>query len=616
MLNSKQLRKLLTERILVCDGAMGSQIYEQLGPLPCFEQANLEHSELVLKIHLAYINAGAGMIETNTFGASHIKLAPHGLGDKVSAINQRAVKIAREAREASGQDVLIAGSIGPLGTGWKREDTDAAEVARQAFLEQAQLMEERGVDLFLLETFPSLQELCWAMEAVRSFTSLPIVAQMAYNFESRSLAGDDPVDAVNKLRDLGADVIGANCSVGPQDSLAVLQKLATVEDVLLSVQPNAGFPHRVGDRIIYPKSTPDYFAEFAREAVALGANIIGGCCGTTPEHIRAIADAVKDLTPQHHGSQTTAAPPKITVQAPPLVSPGETPQSTFYQKILDKKFPVSVELDPPKGTNLDRLLDAVATFKASGKVDAVDVNSGALARVGMDAVMLSAALERAGIETIPHLTTRDMNIIGLQANLLGAWAVCGIRNMLCITGDPPSLGDHPEIIGVYEVDAIGLVRLIAHLNQGTDWAGKTLGGATNFSISVAVNPTAEDLDEELRRFEKKVEAGAQFAMTQPLFDPAIYDEFLKRLGGQPPIPIVMGVWPLSSYKLAVRLHNEVPGIVVPEHVQKMLKEAGTNARDKGFDLAREMFAWAKTATAGVYIIPPFKKYEAALEILP
>ena len=613
-MNRTDFLKRLSENVLICDGAMGSKLFEQLGPIPCFEQANLDHPESVMRLHLSYIDAGSKVIETNTFGANAIKLAQHALADKVGTINSRAVKLAREAREASGKDVLIAGSMGPLGHELEMEQPSAADEARKVFQEQAQALEERGVDLFILETFPSLRELSWAVESIRRFSSLPIVAQLSYSTEGRTLAGDLPADAARQLSDLGADIIGANCSVGPLDTLAVLQDLNEAGDYQLSAQPNAGFPHRVGDRIVYPKMTEDYFAEFAREAVHFGATLIGGCCGTGPSHIRAMADAVADLKPVSDRPKPTGERPTIKIETRSEPEKGEIPPSTFYRKILEGRFPVSIELDPPKGTNIERLEHAVESFQRSGKVDAVDVNSGALARVGMDATMLCAAIEKMGMETIPHLTTRDMNIIGLQANLLGAWSVCGIRNMLCITGDPPSLGDHPEIIGIYEVDAIGLVRLISHLNKGTDWAGKTLGGHTNYAISVAVNPTADDLDVEVRRFEEKVEAGAHFAMTQPIFDPKIYDDFLKRLGGKSPIPIVVGIWPLSSYKLAVRLHNEVPGIVVPEFVQQALKDAGSNARDKGFELAREMFAWAKTETAGAYIIPPFKKYEAALEI--
>lgn len=613
-MKSSDLRRLLEHTILVCDGAMGSQIYEHLGHTRSVEEANLLEPELVLRIHLSYIEAGARLIETNSFGANRAKLAPLGLGDQVAAINQRAVKIAREAREAAGADVLIAGSVGPLGVLWSVSETLPAEKAHHIFQEQAAALEERGVDLFILETFPSLQELIWAIEAVRSFSQLPIIAQLAYTDESKTLAGDDAVEATRRLLELDVDVVGANCSIGPQDILGVLRSLSEAGGPRLSVQPNVGFPRRMGDRVIYPRSTPAYFAQFAREAAALGANIIGGCCGTTAEHIRAIADAVKELSPAAARPSRAATPAVQPAPAPPPPVAAE-PQSTFYAKLKSGRFVVSVEIDPPKGVNLDRILETVDRFRTSGGVDAVDINSGTLARVGMDAIMMASAIERAGMETIPHLTTRDLNLIGLQAMLLGAWSVGGVRNVLAITGDPPVLGDHPEASGIYEVDAVGLVRILTRLNQGSDWAGKTLGGATNFAIGVAVNPTAEDLDEELRRFHLKVEAGAHFAMTQPIFDPAIWDSFLKRLGGQPPIPVLIGVWPLSSHKLALRLNNEVPGIVVPDHVLKRLETAGSRARDEGFRLARELFAWARTAAAGAYVIPPFKKYEEALEVL-
>lgn len=609
------LRARLQEQILVCDGAMGSQIYEQLGQIRCVEEANLLHPEAVLRIHLSYIKAGARIIETNTFGANRLKLGAVGLGDQFAQINRAAAKLAREAREASGVEVLIAGSIGPLGRAWYVTEPMPAKTARRVFREQAAALEERGVDLLILETFPSLQELEWAIEAVRGFSQLPVIAQLTYSEEGRTLAGDDAVESTRRLVDLDVDVVGANCSIGPQGILSVLHAMAGVEGALLSVQPNVGFPQRSGDRVIYPRSTPSYFAEFAREAAALRAVIIGGCCGTTPEHIRAIAEAVRSTAPQTQRGSLPSV--KVAQPQPPEPAPveGPLPASTFYSKLQSGRFVVSVEIDPPKGINLDRILESVDRFRASGLVDAVDINSGTLARVGMDAVMLAGALERAGMETIPHLTTRDLNLIGLQAMLLGAWSVGGVRNVLAITGDPPVLGDHPEASGIYEVDSVGLVRIIARLNQGSDWAGKTLGGGTRFAIGVALNPTADDLDDELRRFEMKVEAGAHFAMTQPIFDPAIWESFLKRLGGPPPIPVLFGIWPLTSHRLALRLNNEVPGIVVPEPVLKRLESAGSAARDEGFRLARELFLWARTAAAGAYIIPPFNKYEEALEVI-
>jgi len=612
-MKSSELHALLEKNILVCDGAMGSQLYELLGLTRCFDEVNLLQPEVVLRIHLSYIEAGAHIIETNTFGANRLKLAPHGLADKVASVNQGGVKLAREARDASGAAVLIAGSIGPLGAGWRVTDPEAADTARHVFAEQATALEERGVDLFILETFPDLQELIWAIEGVRSISSLPIIAQLAYNEEGKTLGGEDARTATEKLKTLGVDAVGANCSIGPHDMLNVLQAMAQVEGVRLSVQPNVGFPQRVGDRVVYPKATPEYFAAFAREAAASGASIIGGCCGTTPEHIRAIAQAVRDLTPSRPEipRRPQAA---VMLEAPPPTAKAE-PISTFYRKLQTGQFVVSVQLDPPKGVNLERLLEAVEHFRVSGLVDAVDINSGTMARVGMDALMLAAALERAGMETIPHLTTRDANIIGLQALLLGAWATGGIRNVLAITGDPPVLGDHPEVGGVYEVDSVGLVRIVARLNEGCDWAGKALGGATNFAIGVALNPSADDLDDEINRFHQKVEAGAHFAMSQPIFDPEQWYAFLQRLGGKPSIPTLIGLWPLTSYKLALRLNNEVPGIAIPEHVLKELEQAGTAAREHGFELARNLYAWAKREAAGVYIIPPFKKFEEALEVI-
>jgi 5,10-methylenetetrahydrofolate reductase len=375
--------------------------------------------------------------------------------------------------------------------------------------------------------------------------------------------------------------------------------------------PNAGFPKREGDRIVYPKSSPQYFAEFAREAAGLGVRILGGCCGTTPAHIRAMADAVKSLRPaKHHSGATVVA---AAQPAPPAQE--RDPESKFWKRLQKKEFTVCVEIDPPKGIALDRIYEQVDRVMASKKVDAIDINSGAMARVGMDALVVAGALEARGVETVPHLTTRDQNIIGLQAMLLGAWTVGGVRNILGITGDPPSVGDYPETSGVYEVDSVGLVKILHRLNQGTDWAGKTLGGQTNFTIGVAVNPVADDLDVEIARFHAKVEAGAHFAMTQPLFDPEHWYAFLKKLGGKVPIPVLIGVWPLNSYKQALRLNNEVPGIVIPEPLLKSMEAAGASARDRGFEVARDMLAWARTELAGAYLIPPFKRYEEILEIL-
>ena len=600
----------IKDSILIADGAMGSMLHEVVGSQRCFDELNSTEPEAVFRVHQAYVEAGAQIIETNTFGANRFKLAPLGLADEVQRLNSRGVKIAREAREAAAREVLIAGSIGPLGLGVQARHPEPQEIL-EIFREQAQALEERGVDLFILETFTYIEEILLAIDAIRSFSGLPIVAQLTYSEEGVAYGDLSPAQAAAQLKNKNVQVVGANCTIGPQALLPILQQLAAAEDLRVSGMPNAGFPKREGDRIVYPKSSPEYFALFAREAAEAGVRIIGGCCGTTPAHIKAMAEAVKSLRPakSHSGGVAVEVAPRHV----PVTD--RIPESKLWRNIQAGKFQVSVEIDPPKGIALDRVYEQVDKIMASGKVDAIDINSGAMARVGMDALVVAGALEARGVETIPHLTTRDQNIIGLQAALLGAWTVGGVRNILAVTGDPPSVGDHPETSGVYEVDSVGLAKVLHRLNQGTDWSGKTLGGATNFTIGVAVNPVSDKLDEEIARFHAKIEAGAHFAMTQPLFDPAHWHAFVKRLGGKPPIPILIGIWPLTSYKQALRLNNEVPGIIIPEPLLKSLESAGTAARDRGFAVAKEMLAWARTELAGAYLIPPFKRYEEILEIL-
>jgi homocysteine S-methyltransferase len=600
----------LKDSILIADGAMGSMLYEAVGSQRCFDELNTTEPEAVFRVHQAYIEAGAHVIETNTFGANRFKLAPLGLADEVQRLNSRGVKIAREARESAAREVLIAGSIGPLGLGVQSRHPGPEEI-QDIFHEQALALEERGVDFYILETFSYIEELLIAIDAIRSFSGLPIVAQLTYSEEGTTYGDVRPSDAAAQLKNKNVQVIGANCTLGPQALLPILQELAAVDDLRVSGMPNAGFPKREGDRIVYPKSSPEYFALFAREAAALGVRILGGCCGTTPAHIHAMADAVKSLKPV----KPVAAGHAVETMAKPAPVSHRDPESKFWRKLKANQFSVCVEIDPPKGLSLDRIFEQVDKVMASTKVDAIDINSGAMARVGMDALIVAGALEARGVETVPHLTTRDQNIIGLQAALLGAWTVGGVRNVLAITGDPPSVGDYPETSGVYEVDSVGLVKVLKRLNQGTDWAGKTLGGATNFAIGVAVNPVADDLDNEIERFHAKIEAGAHYAMTQPLFDPEHWYAFLKKLGGKPAIPVLIGIWPLNSYKQALRLNNEVPGIVIPEPLLKSMEAAGASARDRGFEVAREMLAWARTELAGAYLIPPFKRYEEILEIL-
>jgi methionine synthase I (cobalamin-dependent)/5,10-methylenetetrahydrofolate reductase len=600
----------LKNSILIADGAMGSLLYESVGSVRCFDELNMTEPEAVFRVHQAYIEAGAQIIETNTFGANRFKLAPLGLGDEVQRLNSRGVKIAREARESAAREVIIAGSIGPMGIGVQARHPEPEEIL-SVFHEQALALEERGVDIFILETFSYIEELILAIDAIRSFSGLPIVAQLTYSEEGTTYGDVSPFLAASLLKDKNVQVIGANCTLGPQSLLPILQQLTIVGDIRVSGMPNTGFPKREGDRIVYPKSSPEYFASFARDAAEAGVRILGGCCGTTPAHIRAMAEAVKSMRP------VKAQHSSVVVVKSELPSPVQQkePESKFWKKLQKKEFLICVEIDPPKGIALERIYEQVDKVMVSNKVDAIDINSGAMARVGMDALVVAGALEARGVETVPHLTTRDQNIIGLQAMLLGAWTVGGVRNVLAITGDPPSVGDYPETSGVYEVDSVGLVKILSRLNQGTDWAGKTLGGQTNFTIGVAVNPVADDLDTEIARFHAKVEAGAHFAMTQPLFDPEHWHLFVKKLGGKPAIPVMIGVWPLNSYKQALRLNNEVPGIMIPEPLLKAMEAAGASAREQGFEVAREMLAWARTEIAGAYLIPPFKRYEEILEIL-
>ncbi len=608
----QEFNERLKNAILIADGAMGSLLHETVGAQRCFDELNSTEPEAVYRVHQSYIEAGAQIIETNTFGANRFKLAPLGLGDEVQKLNSRGVKIAREARDSARREVLVAGSMGPLGLGVQSRHPEPGEI-QEIFYEQALALEERGVDLYILETFSYIEELLLAIDAIRSFSGLPIIAQLTYSEEGTTFGDLRPTGAVEQLKNKNVQVVGANCTLGPQALLPILQELASVEGVRVSGMPNAGFPKREGDRIVYPKSSPDYFALFAREAAAMGVRILGGCCGTTPAHIQAMAEAVKSLRP------VKSVIPTAGIQTENLAKPSvvveREPESKFWRKLQNKEFTVCVEIDPPKGVSLERVYEQVDKIVASGRVDAIDINSGAMARVGMDALIVAGALETRGVETVPHLTTRDYNIIGLQAMLLGAWTVGGVRNVLAITGDPPSVGDYPETSGVYEVDSVGLVKVLHRLNQGTDWAGKTLGGATNFAIGVAVNPVADDLEGEIERFHAKIEAGAHFAMTQPLFDPEHWYAFVKKLGGKPEIPVLIGVWPLNSYKQALRLNNEVPGIVIPPAVLKSMEDAGAGARDCGFELARKMMAWARTELAGAYLIPPFKRYEEILEIL-
>ncbi|MEZ5099786.1 MAG: bifunctional homocysteine S-methyltransferase/methylenetetrahydrofolate reductase [Thermoleophilia bacterium] len=605
---SRFLERLAAGGVIVADGGMGTVLERRVARLRCAEEANVREPEAVLGVHLAFIRAGAELIEANTFGANRYRLAQSYLDDRLEEIVERGVKLAREAREVSGVQVLIGGSIGPLG------DVDAPlprALQEDAFAEQARLLEGRGVDLFVVETFVDLDELVVAVEAVRSISSLPVIAQLSFDEGAETVSGVGAHEAAERLAGLGVAAVGANCGLGPQAALEAIADMAGAAEgagLPLSIMPNVGLPSRAEGRITYPGGTPDYFAELAAQARTLGARVIGGCCGTTPAQIAAVkAAVVEDRAPRV---------PFVAFERE-VASRGEREErQTLLQRRLEAgDWVVSVELDPPKGANLQGLLEVARALRESGVVDMVDVNDNPMARARMSALVASATIEQAvGIETIPHVTPRDATIMGLESQLLGAHAG-GVRNVLAVTGDPPRVGDHAGSSGVYEVDSIGLTAVLSRLNEGEDWAGKSIDAPTSFFVGVAVNPSADDLDVELERFRRKVDAGARFAMTQALFDLEYLDRFLDALGGESPIPLLLGVWPLNSFQLAFRLHNEVPGIIVPEPVQQALADAGADAKQVGLELARELYEAARSRCAGVYVIPPFKEPLAALALL-
>jgi methionine synthase / methylenetetrahydrofolate reductase(NADPH) len=596
---SRFLQRLHEGPPLVGDGGMGALVSSAVSRLRCPEEANLRSPDSVVSLHLGFIRAGADLIETNTFGANRRKLRAQFLEDEVAAINEAAVKIARDAREVSGRDVFIAGSIGPVGEA-------SPDERHTAFAEQAQLLEGRGVDLFVVETFYELAELLTAIDAVRSVSSLPIVALLTFDEDAHTLGGVSASEAAAALADQDVAAVGANHGLGLQAALRAIEQMGGAGKPLVAM-PNVGLASLAGRRIVFPHATPEYFADFAAHAQELGARIVGGCCGTTPTQIAAIRAAVDD--------RRRPVAPLVVRERELVVSAPEPEHETLLQrKLRAGEFVVSVEIDPPRGGNAHAMLELARTLKDSGHVDVVDVNDNPRARARMSGLIASATIERvAGIETIPHLTPRDLSIAGLESALLGAHAE-GIRNVLAVTGDPPEAGDYPGAGGVYEVDSIGLSRMIARMNVGEDFNGREIDAPTSFFLGVAVNPAADDLDYELERFEQKLEAGAQFAMTQVLFDFSYLDEFLERLGRPSPIPLLIGIFYVKSFQLALRLHNEVPGIVVPDHVQARLRDAGADAGEVGLQLARELLAESRERAAGVYVIPPFRQPLAALDL--
>jgi len=592
--------EVLDERVLVCDGAMGTLLYSKgVFINRCFDGLNLSQPALVAEAHAEYVRAGADVIETNTFGANRIKLASFGLGEQVRAINMEGATIARGA--ARGR-AYVAGAIGPLGIRiepWGRMGVDEAQ---ELFREQAQALADAGVDLFIIETFRDLNEIRAAVAAVRSVCALPVVAQMTTEEDGSSLDGTPPEEFTPALEATGADVIGLNCSVGPAPLLESIERMASVTRARLSAQPNAGKPRDIEGRTIY-LSSPEYMASYARRFVQKGVRLVGGCCGTTPAHIRQVKSAVRAMSPgQGRIAVAPVAPGPAAAPQQPVAAPvPREHKSRFAHEIARGAFVTVVELEPPRGHDCSALLERARTLKIRG-VDAINVPDTPRIRAATSALATSVLIEqRAGVETLLHYTCRDRNLLGMQSDLLGAHAM-GLRNLLITTGDPALEGDYPHATGVFDVDSIGLANVVTRLNRGLDIGGASLGAPTSFHLGVVVNPTALDIELEVRRFGFKAEAGAEFAVTQSVFDVDALRTFLGRIG-QARLPVVAGIWVFDSLRNAEFMANEVPGIRVPQALVDRMRRAERKGRAaaEGVAIARELVAAVRPLVNGVQI---------------
>lgn len=621
---SNPLLERLRRAPILADGAMGTLLYARgISFDRCFDELNLSNAMLVQEIHRDYLRAGAEIIETNTFGANRFKLAHHGLEKRVREINLRGAKIAREAREIAGANAFVFGSVGPLGHFVSPLGAITAEQARAAFKEQIEALLEGGVDAIILETMSDLHELKIAITAMREVThDLPLIAQMSFIEDEVTLVGNTPEEIAAELCALPVDVIGANCSVGPAGVFDAVKRMAGAfgspsSPPLISIMPNAGFPSRIGERYIYI-SSPQYFAEYVPKFInELGATIIGGCCGTTPEHIAAMRTALNHL-------QTTTVQPVFVVDKPKPASAEQTAEGmtqvprTLRAKLDAGKWVTSVEIDPPRGLNPAKALHGAAMLKEIG-VDCINIADSPLAKVRMDCISLAVMIQhQVGLETIVHFTTRDRNLMALQSHLIGMHAL-GIRNVLALTGDPPRMGDYPNATAVYDIDSIGLIQIIKKLNEGRDWAGTSIGTNADFVVACALDMLQANADpDELDRFHRKLQAGADMVMTQPVYEAKVVREFLQKYGdkyGKVEKPILLGVLPLMSSKHAEFLHNEVPGITLTDEARRRMKAAGERGIEEGIRLAQELLSEAKDLVAGTYLMPSFGRYEVCGELV-
>ncbi|MDH5638318.1 MAG: bifunctional homocysteine S-methyltransferase/methylenetetrahydrofolate reductase [Nitrospinota bacterium] len=603
---TQSFKEALADGLLVCDGAGGTMFYSKGVTINrCYEELNLTQPDLVREVHREYIKAGADIIETNTFGANTFKLRQFGLEEKLESILKAGAALALEEGRGA---VHVAGSIGPLGVSVAPYGKLPLEEATSEYRRITSILAETGVDLLMFETFHDLTELITAVKSAREVVGdLPIAAQMAFEEDGKTVHGATPAQVVQAMEKLGVDAVGANCSVGPAGMLDVIKEMTAATALPVIAQPNAGMPKEVEDRLIY-LTTPDYLMTFGKRFIRAGARIVGGCCGTTPAHIAALKGAALALSPSRVEIISSRPDGAAAVVETPTAE--KTP---FAAKLAAGEWVSSVELLPPKGANPEKVMIQAKSLKDAG-VDCINIPDGPRAMARMSPMPLALLFKNEiGIEPILHYTCRDRNLLGMQSDILGAHAI-GVRNMLAITGDPPKLGAYPNATAVYDVDAIGLVKMISNLNKGQDIVGNPIDGHTAIHIGVGCNPGAANIDEELRRFEKKVEAGAEFCMTQPVFDPDTLFRFLERIR-QFSIPALVGILPLASSRSAEFLHNEVPGMQIPADIRRRMAEAGDSARNVGVQIAREALAQTRDAVAGAYIMAPVGGAKTALKVL-